>query len=58
MESSQTKAHTGAIENGARERPDNRLLQLLNEPDFALFERHMEWFGARPDQIQIGRAHV
>lgn len=34
-----------------RQRPDNRLLQLLNEPDFALFERHMEWFGARSDQV-------
>ncbi len=51
MESSQTEANIGAIENSARERPDNRLLQLLNEPDFALFERHMEWFGARPDQV-------
>lgn len=34
-----------------RRRPDNRLLQLLNEPDFALFEGCMEWFGARPEQI-------
>ena len=35
----------------AGKRPDNRLLQLLNEQDFALFERHVEWFGARPNQV-------
>jgi hypothetical protein len=32
-------------------RPENRLLQLLNDQDFALFERYVEGFSARPDQV-------
>lgn len=30
-------------------RPDNELLRLLSEPDFGLFQRHLEWFGGLTD---------
>lgn len=48
---SPTNGNIGAGGDAARKRPDNRLLQLLTEPDFALFERHVEWFGAKPSQV-------
>ncbi|MBL8266450.1 Crp/Fnr family transcriptional regulator [Steroidobacter sp.] len=35
----------------SQQRPDNRLLQLLNDQDFELFQRHVEWVGAQPDQV-------
>jgi DNA-binding transcriptional regulator YhcF (GntR family) len=31
-------------------RPDNDLLRLLSESDFALFQQHLDWFGARANQ--------
>ena len=48
---SQTNGNMGTNGDAARRRPDNRLLQLLSEQDFALFEQHMDWFGARSDQV-------
>lgn len=48
---SQINGMTGADGTTAHRRPDNRLLHLLNEQDFVLFERYMEWFGARPNQV-------
>ncbi len=35
----------------ADKRPDNDLLRLLSEPDFALFQRRVDWFGAHADQV-------
>ena len=35
----------------AGNRPDNRLLRLLNDADFALFEQHVEAFVAQPGQV-------
>ncbi|WP_129775084.1 Crp/Fnr family transcriptional regulator [Peristeroidobacter soli] len=35
----------------AYQRPDNHLLRLLSEPDFALFQRHTDWFGAHANQV-------
>ena len=32
-------------------RPDNHLLRLLNDADFALFQRHVEAFVAQPNQV-------
>lgn len=37
--------------DGAGSRPDNRLLRLLNEADFALFRQHVESFTASPNQV-------